>query len=209
MDVEFFATLMGGIESIFVSLAILLGGIWGIMSFRSLKETAFRRAQIGHLEAELRKTEEEIRQIELSNRKQAVLAISIHATQVSLPDDTQTYISVVVSIENRGSRNTRLPASRSPFIVRAVEVDDSDALTFTQEQSYQVRRASDPRHPPPNIIVRAGGMERIPFFCAVSHPGLYLLTFRVSMTENEQEVAEKEGFSFAGSWVAKEYMIVE
>ncbi len=209
MGVEFFATLMGGIESILVSLAVLLGGIWGLVSFRALREIPFRRAQIAHLEAELRKTEEEIRQIELSNRKQAILAISIHATQVSLPDDTQRYISVVVSIENRGSRNTRLPTSRSPFVVRAVEVDDGDALTFTQEQSYQVRRASDPRHPPPNIIVRAGGIERIPFFCAVSRTGLYLLTFHVSMTEREQEVAEREGFSFAGSWVAKEYMIVE
>ncbi len=209
MDVEFFATLMSGIESILVSLAILLGGIWGLISFRSLRETAFRRAQIGHLDAELRKTEEEIRQIELSNRKQAVLAISIHTTQVSLPDDTQRYISVVVSIENLGSRNARLPTSRSPFTVRAVQVDDGDALSFTQEQPYQVRRASDPRYPPPNIIVRAGGIERIPFFCKVGLPGLYLLTFHVSMTKEEQEVAEQEGFSFAGSWVAKEYIIVK
>lgn len=209
MDIQTFQTLLNVIKSALVSIAVVIGGVWGLFTFRALKETAYRKAQLARLEANLRKTDEEIRQIELTNRKQAVLVIAIQPTQVSLPNDTNRYISAVVSIENRGSRNTLLPTSRPPFTVRAVDVEEGDKLTFSHEQSYQVRRASNPEEPPPNVIVRSGGVETIPFFCRVKKPGLHLLTFRVSMTKKEQEIAESEGFSYAGSWVAKAYMIVE
>ena len=209
MDYEAFEALMGGIESLVVSVGLIVGGLWALISFKALREIAYRRIQIEKSEVERRKTEAEIRQIELGNKQQAVLDISIEASQQSLPNDPARYVSAVVEIVNNGSRNTRLPTSRDPFTVRTVELKEDGSFEFVEGRTYMVRRASNPMKPPPNVIVRAGGRERIPFFFRVDGPGLYLLTFRVTMDEKEQEVAREEGFAYAGSWVAKRYVIVE
>jgi len=73
MDYTAFEALMGGIESLVTSLALVVGGLWVLFSFRALKEIAYRRAQIEQSEAERRKTEAEIRHLELANKQQACL----------------------------------------------------------------------------------------------------------------------------------------
>ncbi|HWP54403.1 MAG TPA: hypothetical protein VN476_09690 [Pyrinomonadaceae bacterium] len=143
---------------------------------------------------------------------QAALQIVIKASQVKLPNDPRPYISATVEIENKGSRNTRLPFdARDPFTVWPIEFDADGNMKTGECKSYPVTRASNPSHPPLATIVRAGTVESIPFFVPVIGPGLYFLTFVVRVSEKEGKISKAAGKpkSRPASWVGKTYLVVQ
>lgn len=216
---------MNGLESLIASLAILVAGGWAIYTFRALGQLTRSRAELQKLELEHSKAREEILELELQRRKTeveihkleqeakigAVVEISIRASQQSLPNDSSYYISAIVEIRNKGGRNTRLEygESREPFFVYAASFKHDGDLEFKRQAAYSVPVGRSPNEASPSLLVRSGGSEQIPFFFRVSSPGLYLLVFAARSSEAEQAIAQELGFTFAGSWVAKEYFVVK
>jgi len=143
---------------------------------------------------------------------QGALQVVIKASQVTLPDDPARYISAIVEIENKGSRNIRLPYDgRDPFTVWPISIDSDGNMVFEKPVRYRVMRASTPNAPTPATTVRAGVVEYIPFFAPVKVPGLYLLTFVVGLSPEEQAVSVGAGkpSGRSASWVGKTYLVVQ
>ncbi|NIS69143.1 MAG: hypothetical protein GTO12_09380 [Proteobacteria bacterium] len=209
MTLEDFKTLMNGIESGAVSLALLFGGVWAWYKFWELMEKR---------EAKLRqkKTQMEIHRLEKEQEAEernvgAALEISIRASQESLPNDPSRCVSAIVEIENKGKAHSRLDYgdNRAPFFVYPVNFRDDGTLDFEDGIHYSVPLGRSPKVASPSLIVRAGGLERIPFFFRVNSPGLYLLVFSARLTAAEQDIAKDLGFKYPGNWVAKQYFVVK
>ena len=225
MTIEEFVTLMKGIESLVVSLAVLIGGGWAWYTFRALGERNRAKAEIENLELRNRKGLEEIEGLQISQQKLelevqkleqearagGVIEISIEASQQTLPNDSSCYISVTVEIVNKGKRNTRLiyGEEKGPLFVYAVDTTENGALSFRGVNAYPVPVGRSPNVPSPSVNVRAGGRETVPFFVRVDSAGLYLLVFTARLSDEEQEIAKRLGFKFPGNWVAKQYFIVQ
>ncbi len=144
-------------------------------------------------------------------RRQAVLSIVIRTSENIVPNDGCYLISAVVEIENKGTRNTRLPYEQPPLTVWRITFDEEGKRRSDFVDRYPVTRASNPDDPTPATIVRAGAIERIPFLLRLESRGLYLLTFVAGLSEAEVDVARTAGTpSGRGvSWVGKNYVIVE
>ncbi|HLG17607.1 MAG TPA: hypothetical protein VJH03_24400 [Blastocatellia bacterium] len=220
MTLEAFESLMSGIQSLAATLAILGGGGWALYTFWALAQKNRAQAELqmlelGHVKAgaELRNLEIEIQKLEQEARIGAVIEMSITAKQQTLPDDSSRYVSAIVEIKNRGSRNAHLKydETRDPFCVFPVRVEEDGSLKFEDEdrKRYRVPVSRFPNVASPSAIVRAGGCERIPFFFRVGRPGLYLLAFSVPLPQEEQDICRKLGFEFPGRWAAKEYFVVQ
>ena len=197
MNVEVFETLMNGVESLVVSLAVLGGGIWAVFKFTALGEKA--RAQA------------ELQRLQQLARAQAVIEISIDATQFTLPEDDSRYVSAVVEIRNNGTRNTRLefPKDRKPFSVASVEIMQNGEMKFLEPDRYGTPVGTSLEEESPSSIVRAAGVERIPFVFRVGTGGLFFLVFSVPVPQEEKEIAEKLGFKYGANWVGKKFIVVE
>jgi hypothetical protein len=218
MNPESFAAFMSGVESIITSLALIIGGLWALYTFRVLNqitrgrlETQKMQFERDKMEIEIRKTQKELQQLELQAKTQAVIQITIEASQQSLPDDSSLYVSAIVEIENKGNRNTRLSyEGRDPFLVTPIKISERGEMRFENSLGYPVRLASNPQGKAPGTIVRAGGREQLPFFFRVEAPGLYMLSFAVRLSPEEQKTASEAGTPEGRptSWTGKKLIVV-
>jgi hypothetical protein len=225
VSTEEFAALMNGIESAVTTLAIVIAGGWALFTFWTLGQQARARSELQKLELERRKIEldilgadqqkrrvdGEIQKLEQEARIGPVIEITISAKQRSLPDDDSYYVDVIVAIANNGIRNTRLAydKSRNPFLVFAAKVNENGTLDFIKKSAHPVHVGRHPQSTSPSVIVRAGGVERIPFFFRVDSKGLYFLVFWARASEEEQASAKELGFMYPGNYVGKMFFIVE
>ena len=190
-------------DLIFKIIAAVAAGVWALFLLVTLRQPA--RAQ-----AELRKTEEEIREIELRAKRQAVVAVDIKATILSSPDGEGHIILAVVELTNRGSRNTRikwkdqLPA----FYVRLTQFDPSGRPTYLQEKELRVPQTLNPDVEARSHVIRTGGTESIPFAVKVSLPGIYLLSFRGAVDDAELQQSKELGVELPGAWTANKHVVV-
>lgn len=209
-------TIVSIAESIIKSLAILVAGLWSLYLFRVLKrrtraEETLKSMQIEREKAELssRKITAEIQKLNLEAKKQAVIDIVVTASQVFLPDDlcpdsSSRYISVLVTIHNKGTRNTRLSyKKRLPLIVTPIQTTENGEITYGISQKYPARQSSNPSKHTPAVIVRAGGSVEHIFFLRVPTPGAYMVSFIASLSSEEQEIATEAGARYGASWAGK------
>src|SRR2546423_9009899 len=92
--------------SIMQSVFVALGVIWTAVTFWALGNVARARA--------------DLQRIELDLKRQAVIEMDIEATRQSVPGYSGRFLSAVVDVANKGSRNTRLTFDQAgPFHVRA------------------------------------------------------------------------------------------
>ena len=110
-------------------------------------------------------------------------------------------------IKNKGTRNTRLkfPEKRRPFSVSLVEFKEDGEQEFLGTNRYGTPVATPLKEKSPSSVVRAGGIERIPFVFRVASAGLYFLVFSVPVPEEEKQLAKKLGFRYGANWVAKKF----
>ena len=84
------------------------------------------------------------------------------------------------------------------------------ALIVTLSTAFPVSSAAIPtEEESPSSIVRAAGVERIPFVFRVGTGGLFFLVFSVPVPQEEKEIAEKLGFKYGANWVGKKFIVVE
>jgi hypothetical protein len=218
MDLADFSHLMTG-------LAVLAGGAWALFNFTALNKLTQSRAELANLELdrvnkqkeieskiyENQKMELEIQALEQKARVGSVINVTVQASQLALPNDPSLYVSAIVQVENKGTISTRLAyeQGKKPLSVyEVVSFGDVGTPQFGSPQKYGTPVATSPGELSPSVNVRAGGFERLHFLFRVKSPGLYLLTFAVSLDQENQDIAKKLGFEFKGNWVAKEYLVV-
>ena len=197
LTLEEFATLAKAVQNILTPIALVVAAGWAIYTFSALGQITRSRAEIQKLQREA--------------SIGAVVEISITTSHHTRPHDPYAYVSAVVEIENKGSRNTRLVhgGNERPFSVFAVDYQDDGSLKYERQAAYPVLLSTAPSSRSPSTIVRAGGREKIPFYFRVSSPGVYLLIFRAPISEEEKAVGKELGLDFPANWVAKKYLVVE
>jgi hypothetical protein len=192
-------------------VAIIAGGIWAIFTFHALGQIARARADIANAEASRRKSEAEAQQLLEKAGIGAVIEVDLTATTVKAPDGRGLLLSVLVEITNKGTRNAKAKFPEPPeFPFTAYEVTAHEDGRFSYEMVARAAVISgiNPEFRSLQVLVRAGGRERLPFLVRIPRPGVYLLVFGIPLSEKEQEVAKKFDFVATGRWTAKRYVVV-
>jgi hypothetical protein len=75
-------------------------------------------------------------------------------------------------------------------------------------KEFRVPLTLQPDLEPVSHVIRAGGAESIPFAIRVTTPGLYLLSFRGMVDEEERRVSETTGAELPVSWTGSKFVLV-
>src|SRR4051794_30702167 len=102
MDHEKFKDLTSGIQSIVLSLAVIVGGLWALYTFWGTKQLQKAQAEILGLQIASNRSKVELLQLERS--RVAVLNLSLHVlTPLEILPSNQARLVVDVEIKNDGN----------------------------------------------------------------------------------------------------------
>jgi hypothetical protein len=171
---ERFKNLAAGIQSIILSIVVIIGGIWTVITFSIL---GTKEKSMAELEKE--KTEQ-YRQANIG------LDINIAAKQEQLIANKRYYISALVKITNKAIRNRFIDLNQAPLEVSKVEFDEngSSILSYSLAQKNVISES---------IVLRTGTSIEFPFLVEVSEKGFYILTLSVKLNKEELEAHKQSG----------------
>ena len=188
-SVERFKDLASGVQSIAVTLAVIIGGIWTLYTFSALGTKAKAEAELF---------------------QQAVLAIKVEARQEVLAGDQGLYIAAIATVENKGNRNTLVDFRKlKPFRVSPVVFDSDGRGTPDREATIEMNTDV------PYITVRRGAVHSFSMFARVPAPGLYVVVFDAPLSEEEIRVHEASAHDSASAgevtivWSGTTYVAVK
>lgn len=175
-----FKNLALGIQSLTLTIAILVGGGWTLYTYiatdvqKLAKKSLFQQAQID---------------IDLQGRHYQI-------------ENNKHCISATVAITNNGDRNVFLDYSDAPFSVTLVAFNADGKSEFKKilTQSNLISKSR---------VLREGETVDYPFFVVVDKTGMYVLQFRVPLPPDEMPehrgVGGPEGKIF---WAGSTYLYV-
>jgi hypothetical protein len=174
-NVSAFKDCADSVQSIFVAIAVLIGGIWTLFTYTILGTRV--RAERDLFE-------------------QAVVNVAIKVEQVWIPGDANLYLAAVATLTNTGNRNVYIDFNSphadsdepSPFKISMVEFDfpgwGSPGLSWTRDISGTYNST---------LRLRRGSSQEIPLFSRVPNVGLYLVEFAAALTTKEAIVDDGIG----------------
>jgi hypothetical protein len=200
---EKFSKICSGIQSIAMTMAVIIGGVWTWHTFRALGEA--NRARAG------------IENIELQNanmkQKEGVINPRIEALQLRSPGDKSRYIAITVTLANVGTKNVRMcfeepiedkdqnrlisnceenqhgkarPSTVPPINVTPVYFNPSSGeVDFGKPTFGEVIRPDVPLTKLRGFYIRAGQTESYSSVVRVKRAGLYRVSFSVRLPREE------------------------
>jgi hypothetical protein len=196
-------------------VAVLGAGVWAVallflLRQRELSQAALRRseAEIRDFELKARHVDAQIRELELKAKQQAVVRVDIQAAIRA--SGSGHIILAVVELTNRGGRNTKIKWRGEPpaFYVRFAELGGDGKPHYGPATECRVPLTVNPEFEPISHVIRAGGTESIPFAVRVASPGLYLLSFRGLVDEQERAEAQELGVEMPVAWTGNRHVLV-
>jgi hypothetical protein len=177
-DSERFQQLTSGLQNIVVTLAVLVGGIWTLYTFQTLKTR--EKAKLD---------------LEIAEYRRAALDIAIKADYVDQSQDPASgksrFIAATVTLTNRGVVHADINVSGESLIVQRFE-NSPEGPRPVERGGFQplgVQGAGG--------VVRPNATAEYAYLIPVSGPGIYLLSFRAtaderSTTDLKVDVAKPE-----------------
>lgn len=185
-------------------LAVIGALVWG---GKFLHQRDLAQVQLSNLQIDL-----DAKFLDLQAKlieQQTAIRIEIQATLERNPDGSGYVILSTVEIINDGGTNTRFNWGSDPsFYLRAVSFADGKPV-YEQEIGYRVPLTINPSATAVSHIVRAGRRESIHFAIPVSSPGLYLLSFRGALDDQDRSVSQELGANQSVAWTANRYIFVD
>lgn len=185
-DHEKWKNALAGIQSLAVTIAVIVGGIWSLYTFDVLG--ARDRASA------------ELRELQYTLDQQATVQIEMEAEQIYLPGDTERYVLIEVTIQNTGNRNTILNFSKLPLGVARVRNPGQNPVSIVgPRMRYGVPIVPVIGWPGPpdnepsgrgesgNRGIYRGETWSQEFLIRVAESGVYLITFAVDAIGLEAE----------------------
>jgi hypothetical protein len=182
IDYENLKNLASVIQSLVVSIGLILGGIWTLLTFRifALKDKA---------EAELQKIKREISQIEQELSQSPVIQISMQAKQKDISQDSNRYIEVDVVVENKGNKAANIKLSdNTPLTIARVEVSSENKVSEQTKNDIPIYYVEENIQTLVKIKLRPGFSESYSFIARVDQPGIYLLTFKLPVPSEDKDL---------------------
>lgn len=172
-----FKNIAAGIQSVCISLAAVVGGVWTLHTFNTLGAQEQALLQKAKLQGEVEKLNSEL-------AKQAVLDIDIKASQEHIaPRGSGRIVSGFVTVTNRGSRNTLIDwTNLTPLFAFPVSfaAGGGIALDGPPPIATDLVRGNQPQR------VLVGQTVHLPFAVKLPWPGLYYLEFQTNISAVEQ-----------------------
>lgn len=178
--------------------AVLVGAIWAVFRFWSLREIAQAKVK---LEKEF---------LELKER-QPIIDLTMKAEQAATQEGNSFFVVAQVTAKNNGTNIARLAYEGEPPLgVFSIEFPSGGPPIFHEQQREHVRSANNPSKFAKTTIVRPGQVQEIPFLLKVPSPGWYFLAFRAVQSARDRELLREAGVpdDRIVSWTAKQYIRV-
>jgi hypothetical protein len=158
----------------------------------------------------VRNSEAQIKDVELRLKQQPVVAVDIKPTIQRSLDGDGYIVTVVVELANRGGQNTKINWKDEPpaFHVRLAKFDTDGKPKYDPPKRFRVPLTLNPNAGAVSHVIRPGGTESIPFAFRLATPGLYLLSFRGVVDEQERAEAQKLGTQAPEAWTGNKYVLV-
>jgi len=193
------------VQAIFVTLAVVGGGLWTLLTFRIFRQKS--RAEL------------ELRQLERAAREQAVVNLEMAARQLSLALDPGLYIQAEITARNDGTRNTLLAFQDEPLWVAEVFVQEDGAnvvggwgvsslrgIEGVEEQELSERDDLGYR---PAYVLRSGMTASFEFLASVPRPGVYYMDFSARVSSRELAESIEAGLDLEHVvWSAETFVVV-
>jgi hypothetical protein len=178
-DHDRFSKLASGVQSITVTLAVLIGGGWTAYSFWSLKSVEKAR-----LEIELQRSK-----IEQARLKRPILEVDISAILADayfsgygargLKAKPSRVIIVSATITNRGNFHTVLDLSSDSLFVERMDSPSGGKGRIQFSALRTSYRVSGVTADTANVALLPGAKQVLQYVVEPTTPGIYLVEFRV------------------------------
>jgi hypothetical protein len=169
MDYERFNKIAGGIQSIVLSIAALVGGGWALYQFNTLQQ-----AEKAQLDIEELRSKEPVVNIDLS-----ASAVNVPATRgfgTAWPKGT--YLQMVATIRNDGKADTYLDFTNKPLKLEHV-LDPIGTIMADEVEVDNLMGGP--------TLCRAGSIEKLTFLAKIQAPGLYRISLEVPVETSEMK----------------------
>lgn len=194
-DIEHIAS---AIQSIAVTLAVILGGLWTWFTFHRLRLTKKAEVELADLQQKLSLT--------------ALLNINVTATFHEVQGGSGYLILAQAKVDNVGTRRTSLlfPKNQKPFFAVRVQVEENGGLKIGHPIQSGIPYGDGSNNFSKRSIVGPGARVELPFVFFVTQPGLYLVSFSAipsvdvytDLTEGGVQDPEK------AQWTGRCYVLV-
>lgn len=206
---ETFANVASGIQSLVVSFAVVVGGIWSLYTFNALNQVKIART-------ELTKAQDEVNQLALD--------ITLTAKQTQPISSDKYGMLVDVSVHNAGKRPIKVDLKNQPLTISRMVKDDTNNLRASKSYAPTIYKdiGINDRTPLNWQQVQPGSTRVIEFYQEVEDAGMYHITFNSSMSSDvqrmlsereagtEQEVDEsKYIYNPFGTWYAQKFINID
>ena len=201
---EIFKNYAAGIQSIFVILGLLAGGIWTIWNFNLLHARKIAKSQLKELESKLKEWGE--------------INASIEAWQIEGLKENEYIVAAKFIFTNTGNRYVELDLSTYPCSVAEVVFDTNNQPIFNKIYSSQAISisGSGPDGAPGMTVltmIEPGGSTNYPAIFKVDSPGIYIVESKVGISEVEEERLKSEGImpptALRPTWSVKTFVVVK
>ncbi len=184
-------------------IAVFGAAAWAFAVLRLLRDGEFASISV-------RNSEAQIKDLELRAKQQPVVAVDIKPTIQRSLDGEGYIVTVVVELANRGGQNTKINWKDEPpaFHVRLARFDTDGKPKYDPPKRFRVPLTLNPNTGAVAHVIRPGGTESIPFAFRLSSPGLYLLSFRGGVDEQERVESQKLGAPSPEAWTGNKYVLV-
>ena len=145
------------IHNIFFVVALVIGAIWTLYTFSSLKSRESAKAKLF---------------------QQAVLDISITCQQEHVKEMDEDYILSTVKIINKGNRNTLLDFADPPLKLSRLYFREDSSVGVASTTKYKALTMT-------SVVLRSGAIIDIPFVAKIDAKGFYLIEFWVPLHKKE------------------------
>lgn len=192
-------------ELLFKIVAALGAATWAVALLFVLRKPALATIELRRAQSELNTLQ---LQAEIERQKEAI-SVDIKPTVHSGLDSESYIICAVVELINAGSRIKRLKwtGELPPFSVRRVRFRDDGVPDYDKPLGLHVPLTQDPTAKAVSHVIRSGGKESISFALKVTS-GLYLLSFRGVLDEEERVESKHAGADLPVAWTCNKYVFV-
>lgn len=184
-DHDRFSKLCAGIQSIIVSIALVIGGGWTLYSFAASKTSEKAALDI---DTAKKTAEKAALDIEIAKAKRPILDVSIDAKALTATDPSDknakehSFIRVTVSLKNSGNTQIDIPLQKSRLSVAEVNIVDAGLVadeTFTTTEHLAISPFSQ-------ASLVAGNTIQLSYLVNIKKPGLYFVEFAATLPKTAE-----------------------
>jgi hypothetical protein len=167
-----FLKVASGCQSVLVSLAILVGGVWTLYTFLSLKSIEKARQELEQLSHKRAV-------VDVHVKTEAIESAVGDYASMSPTRNPRWLIHVVVTVKNSGNNQAVLDLSNdSLFLKKLRSATDAKATFSPAIRHFGLAGVSVAMR---SVVVLPGSDQELHYVVDVEEPGMYLVEFRIPM----------------------------